>query len=135
MNRIMPSDKTYVATSEIAKAGRGVFAKVEIKKDELIEKCPVIEVSKHDTSNLTETILVTYFYYFGKDKERSVIVLGFGSLYNHTDKPNAIYKEKQEEMTIEFFASRDIKKNEEITVSYTQDIQNNNRPLWFKASE
>ena len=47
-------------------AGRGVFARVVIKKGELIEKCPVIEIPQHDVAALSDSILLTYIYFFGK---------------------------------------------------------------------
>lgn len=112
-------------------AGRGVFARVAIKKGETIERCPVIEVSQHDFAELGESILVTYFYFFGKKKERCLMVLGFGSIYNHDDFPNATYTIKTTEKTIEFTSSRNIKKDEEITVNYTQGMQRI-APLWFE---
>ena len=111
-------------------AGRGVFARVAIKKGELIEKCPVIPIPEHDVAALSESILLTYFYFFGKNRERMVVALGFGSIYNHTDSPNATYKEHERELTIDFIARRDIQKGEEITVNYVQG-KNNKNPLWF----
>ncbi len=111
-------------------AGRGVFAKGVIKKGELIETCPVIPIPEHDVSALSESILLTYFYFFGKKRERMVVALGFGSIYNHTDPPNAMYKENKKDQAIEYYALRDIKKDEEITVNYVQG-KNNNSPLWF----
>ena len=111
-------------------AGRGVFAKAGIKKGELIEKCPVIPIPEHDVAALSESILLTYFYFFGKKRERMVVALGFGSIYNHTDTPNATYKEHEKEQTIDFIALRDIQKDEEITVNYVQE-KNNKNPLWF----
>lgn len=59
-----------------------------------------------------------------------VVALGFGSIYNHTDNPNAMYKEYEKELTIDFIALRDIQKDEEITVNYVQG-NNNKNPLWF----
>jgi len=73
---------------------------------------------------------LTYFYFFGKKKERLVLTLGFGSLYNHTDTPNARYKEQYSETAIDFIALRDIKKDEEITVNYAQG-KKKKHPLWF----
>jgi uncharacterized protein len=118
-------------------SGRGVFARVAIKKGELIERCPVIEIPEHDVASLSQSILLTYFYFFGKKKERIVVALGFGSIYNHTYTPNAKYKEQQEEQAIDFIAIADIQKDEEITVNYIQGKQKNKYPLWFSpvASE
>ncbi len=76
MDKIKTSDKIYVAQSRIFNGGRGVFARVDIKKDEVIERCPVIEVPPHDVANLTDSILITYFYYLGKNKDRVLITLG-----------------------------------------------------------
>jgi uncharacterized protein len=128
----MNYNKIYIGKSKIPNAGRGVFAGCNIKKDEIIERCPVIEVSKYDTSNLTESILVTYFFYFGKNKERSAIALGLGSIYNHTYKPNAKFKIKQKDMAIDFIALENIKKGEEITINYYNGNPKNS-PLWFEV--
>lgn len=133
MKKIFNSSKLYVAKSKIPNSGRGVFANQNIKKGEIIETCPVIEVSKHDMSNLEESILVTYFF-FGKKKEISVIALGFGSIYNHTYTPNATYKKKIAEKTMKFIALKNIKKNEEITVNYNSGDPKNKTSLWFHSS-
>lgn len=111
-------------------AGRGVFARIAIKKGELIETCPVIPIPEHDVSGLSEGILLHYFYFFGKKLERMVLALGFGSIYNHTDTPNATYKEREKDQAIDFIALQDIQKSEEITVNYVQG-KNNSHPLWF----
>ncbi len=131
MKKLPTSDKIYIRQSRILNAGRGVYARRDIKKDEIIEKCPVVEVPKHDMANLRESILVTYFFYFGKNKERLAVALGFGSIYNHSYKPNARFKIKHTEKSIDFIALNDIKKDEEITVNYKYGNPKNKRPLWF----
>lgn len=132
MNKLLTSDKIYVGPSRIPNADRGVFARCNIKKGEVIEKCPVILVSRHDTSNLSESILVTYFFYFGKSKEQLAIALGFGSIYDHSYQPNATYKIKAREKIIEFSAIKDIRKDEEITVNYNFGNPKDKTPLWFE---
>lgn len=134
MKKLVTSDKIYISQSKRPKAGRGVFAGVDIKKGELIERCPVIDVPKYDVSSLRESILVTYFYYFGKIKERLVIALGFGSIYNHSYEPNAIYNENHKERVMDFAALKTIKKDEEITVNYSSGNLKNKNPLWFKVA-
>jgi len=131
MDKLLSSDKIYVSQSKMIKAGRGVFAGVDIKKNEIIERCPIIEISKHDTFNLGETILVTYLFFFGKNKEKSGIALGFGSIYNHSYSPNALYKIKDKEGLIDFISLKDIKKDEEITINYNHGKPNDKSPLWF----
>ena len=134
MNKLLASDKVYVGQSKIPNAERGVFARCDIRKDEIIEKCPIILVPKYDMSNLNESILVTYFFYFGKSKEHLLIALGFGSIYDHSYEPNATYKIKPTEKTITFIAIKDIKKDQEITVNYNNGNQKDKRPLWFNMN-
>ncbi len=133
MKKLFASDKIYISQSKILNAGRGVYARHDIKKDEIIEKCPVIEVPEHDMANLRESFLVTYFFYFGKNKERLAVALGFGSIYNHTHKPNARYKIKHTENSIDFIALNDIKKDDEITINYNPGIPKNKSSLWFEV--
>jgi SET domain-containing protein len=133
MKKLLTSDKIYISKSSLLNAGRGVYARCNIKKYEIIERCPVIEVAKYDTSNLGESILVTYFFYFGRRKERSAIALGFGSIYNHSYEPNATYKIKITEKMIDFVAVKDIKKDSEITVNYNFGNPKDKNPLWFEV--
>ncbi|HVT00745.1 MAG TPA: SET domain-containing protein-lysine N-methyltransferase [Patescibacteria group bacterium] len=132
MNKILSPNKIYVAPSDIAKSERGVFARDDIKKGELIEICPIIELSEHDTSEINDNILITYLYYFGKKKEQAAVALGFGSIYNHTRKPNATYEIKEKEGVIEFTAIENIKKDEEITVNYNHANPYDKTPMWFE---
>lgn len=46
------------------------------------------------------------------------IALGFGSIYSHSYEPNATYKKRFKNKTIDFIAIKDIKKGGEITVNY-----------------
>jgi SET domain-containing protein len=135
MKKLLASDKVYAGKSTIHNAGRGVFARRDIKKGEIIETCPIIEVPKNDTSKLKESILVTYFFYFGRKKERLALALGFGSMYNHSYKPNAIYKVKPSQKTIDFIALDDIKKGREITFDYSNggNLKSKKNPLWFEV--
>ena len=131
MEKIIPSSKICIAKSKIPNAGRGVFATRNFKKGETIETCPIIELSKYDTSNLKESFLVTYFFFFGKNKERLAIALGFGSIYNHSNTPNATFKVKSKEAVIEFSSIKNIKKYEEITFDYHHGTSKKS-PLWFE---
>lgn len=132
MKKLTPSVKTYVAESAIANAGRGVFAAANIKKDEVIEICPVILVPKSDMSSLKKSFLVNYYFYIGKDNSMLAIALGFGSIYNHSYEPNATYKKNLKERTITFFAIKDIKKGDEITTNYNYGNPKDKSRLWIK---
>lgn len=124
-------NKIYISQSKIPNAGRGVFANVHIRKGEIIEQCPVIEIPDHDASQVNKSILNTYIYYLGKNKDQLVIALGFGSIYNHTHQPNAKYKKMLSKARIDFVSIQEIFKDEEITVNYNQGNQKDKSPLWF----
>ena len=132
MKKITSSDCLYVSKSKISKADRGVFAGRSIKKGEIIERCPMIEIQKNDTALLNKSILVTYFFYFGKDKKRQAIALGFGSIYNHSHSPNAKFKIQEKDSLIEFVSIKNIKKDEEITFNY-YGTSPPKSPLWFEV--
>lgn len=132
MTKLTTSHKIYTDISKIPNSGRGVFAKCDIKKGELIERCPVIELPQEDAANLTDSIIITYVYHLGKNKERALFPLGFGALYNHNYTPNAEYKGVLKEGFINFIAIKDIKKDEEITVNYNTGDKKGQNPLWFE---
>lgn len=132
MKKLLTSEKIYINKSKILNAGRGVYAGQNIKKGEIIETCPFIDIPEYDLANLNQSILNTYFFFHGKQKEKLFIALGFGSIYNHTHNPNAKYKIKSSESNIEFIALKDIKKDEEITINYNQENLKNKNPLWFE---
>ena len=131
MKKNLAFSNVYVKESTIANAGRGVFASRDIKKGELIEKCPVIEISACDTAVLNESMLVTYLFYCGENKDQSLVALGYGSIYNHSYKPNAKYNIELEEKAMDFIAIRDMGKDEEITINYKGDSENTDL-LWFE---
>jgi len=133
MKKYETSSKVFVSNSKMKNAGRGVFAKEDIKKNELIEICPVILAPKSDYSNLAQSLFTTYFFYFGRKKDQMAIALGFGSIYNHSYTPNAKYKINVKDKTIRFSAIENIKKGEEITFNYSNGNPTNKNPLWFEV--
>jgi uncharacterized protein len=62
--------------------------------------------------------------------ERSVIALGYGSLYNHFCPSNADYFMDFEAETIDIVAVRYIEAGDEITINYNGDPRNA-EPTWF----
>lgn len=129
------SNKIYISKSRISKAGRGIFAYIQIRKDNLIESCPVIEIKRQDVSLIKQTELKNYYFLWHKQKKiatKVVICLGFGSIYNHSFKPNATYKKRIKEKRIDFVALKDINKGEEITVNYNYGNPDDKSTLWIK---
>ncbi len=130
MNKIS-TDRLYVLKSKIPESGNGVFANIDIKEGDLIERCPIIELPDDNLEAVEQSFLVNYIFYFGEKRERMLLALGYGSIYNHKENPNAKYRIDEKEATIEFIAINNIKKDDEITVNYIQDHKDNKNPLWF----
>lgn len=96
--------------------GFGVFAAQTIKKGTLLEECYIIISRKGGDKALED-------YYFDV-KGKYGVFLGYGSIYNHSDDPNADYFIYAKRRIAKIKAARTIRKGEEIFVSYGED--------WFK---
>jgi SET domain-containing protein len=116
---ISPPTKIYVSESKIH--GLGVFASAKISEGEVFEKCPVhdLQIPKGETSPL----FLDYRFNWpqGIDWEQQVVSWGYGSLYNHSDNPNANWRSNLEDRTFEFYATKEIEPGEEILVWYGDD--------------
>ncbi|MEX0595200.1 MAG: SET domain-containing protein [Candidatus Paceibacterota bacterium] len=119
--------KIYLKKSKIH--GLGIFALEDIATGEVIETCPVLILSKKDTETIDKTEL--YNYYFSWKNQTSALALGFGSIYNHAYIPNARYKTNYLRKQIIFIATKDINKDQEITVNYNGDPLSQNK-VWFE---
>ncbi|MEK7550831.1 MAG: SET domain-containing protein [Patescibacteria group bacterium] len=97
--------------------GRGVFALKEFGVGEIIEDCPVINITPNERKRVEKTIFNYYIYPWRSTRSGS-LVLGCGSLYNHSFDPNADWKQNFKSETMVYRALRSIKKGEEITVNY-----------------
>jgi uncharacterized protein len=98
--------------------GRGVFARRPIAKGKLIEASPVIPLSAADEQKLAGTALDQYLFAWGEPAEAACLVLGLGSLYNHSPAPNAAACRNDGEARMEFVALCDIAAGEQVFVDY-----------------
>jgi uncharacterized protein len=110
---IDPPSAIRVAETSV---GRGVFAVRDIETGETIELCPVLELSSEDASG----VLTDYVVDSGDGNDGQVLMLGYGSLYNHSDEPNAEYVHEADD-AYAFVALRDIAAGEQVTISYARD--------------
>lgn len=92
----------------------------------------MIVVPEAQVDDLVKTALVDYYFGWGGTRDDAAICLGYGSLFNHSPHPNAMYVRKTEERTIFFVTVRAVKKDEEITVSYRGGFGDPG-PVWFEA--
>lgn len=119
---------------KIAKMGRGVFATKHYLPGDIIEACPVIVLSVADRKKIDQTKLYNYYFSWGTQLNKAAIALGYGSLYNHSYKPNARYIKMINKNCIQIAALQPIKPGDEIKVNYNGDPKNKNA-LWFPVIE
>lgn len=114
--------------------GFGVFATDNIDKGILIEESPVIFVPGSKADLVMGTPLGNYVFDFPfkKDRSRILLALGYGSLFNHSDKPNAeaYLPSSHRERVLSFWTIKPIKAGEEVTISY-----NDPDSLWFNPKK
>ncbi len=95
---------------------RGIIANRDFKNGEVIEKCPVILVPKTQENALKQTVLWKYYYEWSH--KFHCIVLGYGSLINHSYTPNTRYVFDYRNTLLVYKAIKTIKIGEEILVNY-----------------
>jgi SET domain-containing protein len=97
--------------------GFGVFAADKIIKGELIERCYCITIGNNIPNSLEN---YAFSYPPGNEEHNfSVLPLGYGSVYNHSDENNAHWiKTPDVEMHFDFIALKNIEIGEEICTNY-----------------
>ncbi len=122
----------YISQSKILHAGRGVFAANIFKKGDIIENCPILDLSDNDYPHLQKTKLRNYYFMWNETSTRSVLALGYGMLYNHSYTPNATYVKDHKNGLVIFKAIENINIDEEITVNYNYGDPNATSKLWIE---
>jgi hypothetical protein len=131
MNVVFPV-KAVVKDTETVK-GRGVFATTAFVAGELVESCPVIVL--YQSFDLLAPKLQRVVYNWGKLAKMepcTALPLGYGSLYNHANPANMMYRADVENQTLNYFAARDIVDGEELSVNYNSGGQPEyEKNTWF----
>ena len=109
------SQSEFLEVRRIPGKGRGVFARKAILKGTIFETVPLLVVKQDD---IIASTLMDYVYAW--TGSTVALALGYGSLYNHSFKPNARYDDLSQQRK-EFTAIRDIEAGEEITINYNGD--------------
>lgn len=112
--------------------GRGVFAAKDFKAGDTIEVCPVIVIPTNQLKLMDDSVMSSYVFEWTEMPETYAIVLGYGSLYNHSSDPNSEFDTDYEKNTMVFTALRDIKRGEEICTDYQWELEEESTPEWFK---
>jgi uncharacterized protein len=126
--------KKNIIVRWVAKKGRGVFALRDFKEGEIIESCPVINITPKERKIVEKTIFNFYIYPWRSTLSGS-LVLGYGSIYNHSYSPNADWKQNFKTNSMVYRALRPIKKGEEITVNYNGEPDDQTPIDWFEVEK
>jgi SET domain-containing protein len=107
--------------------GKGIFALEDILKDEVIEICPMVPLQHRMNYHHDQTIRDYCFAQICPCEEckkhggHFLMVLGYGQVYNHHDDNNARISFSIPNGTALINANKDIKKGEEIFISYGEN--------------
>lgn len=116
---ILPPKK--VKLIDIPGKGRGVVATEAIRAGEVIEVCPILILRPKDAAFL-ENGSDTLHYYFLEQTifNRSCVMFGYASMYNHSFEPNADldYDDNPAEQYVLIRALKSIEPGEEIVWNY-----------------
>ena len=129
MFTVNPRRNEYFIKSVIPKQsethGVGIFATSDIKKHTCIERSPIITFDNSifiDFAREHEVNHILYSYVFRCENGSTALPWGYACLYNHSPKPNATWKwtecDGDFKYAIEFWATKDIAKGEEIFTRY-----------------
>jgi len=122
--------KRYLYLKGTGQKGRGVFTNKTIPSDTIIEDSPVIVMDKADRIYLDKTLLHDYIFEWGLQKDKCCMALGYLPIYNHSYISNCEYFMNFEDETIQVKTIRIIDKEEELTINYNGNW-NDNKKVWF----
>jgi len=97
--------------------GLGVFADRDFDKDEVVEICPYLLIHKDEMDD--DCSVCDYTFEFDDDTE--VLMLGYGSMYNHHQNNNLEYVYDEDKDLFEYVTLRPVQKGEELTVNYGEE--------------
>ncbi len=123
-----------IVIKRIPKKGRGVFALKDFKKGDIVENAPVLIFTPKERKHLEKTLL-NYYVYPWRSTRGAALVLGFGSIYNHSYSPNADWKQNFKTRSMIYRAIKTIKKGEEIMVNYNGEPDDNAPIDWFEVKK
>jgi len=122
------NEAIFVATTD--NRGRGVFTRLALPKNTLVEIAPVIVMTKKDRGFLDQTMLHDYIFEWGEKQDQCCMALGYVPLYNHSFRSNCEYEMSFRKQLITVKTVRAVEAGEELFINYNGDW-NNSKPLWF----
>ena len=111
--------------------GIGVFATKDIKKGDIVEVCPMMLFPEKEKKLLDRTTLKDYYFNY---EDGAAVMLGYGSIYNHSNRANVevIMKEVmvEGEVFANYVAYKNIKKGEELFINYNGNPNSKKKPFY-----
>jgi SET domain-containing protein len=114
--KISPPTKIYLKDSPLHNLG--VFSSQKIKKGEVIDTCPFLSFPQNSKEKIPVFSNYTFCYPRSENWTIHALVLGYGSYYNHSEKPNVDWYTNEEDQTFVYFAINDINDEEELLINY-----------------
>lgn len=111
--------------------GLGVFTNAPIQTNDVIEICPIVVIPKKQIEWIDKTIIYEYYFKWNNPVGSACIALGYGSIYNHSFRPNAEVISDLEHNSITIKCIKPIAPGEEICIDYCGGEQNRDQ-LWFE---
>jgi SET domain-containing protein len=99
--------------------GQGVFALVDIKAGEVIERCPYLVIDDDDLAE--ENRLNDYLFTSPDVATDYLVIMGYGMMYNHSSDANAEWEIDDDNRFVRFSANKDICAGEEIFQDYGEE--------------
>ena len=121
------------------KGGRGVFARKNIDAGQVIERVPVILIPESQVFGADpiarRSARISWYVFEWLETKRGYVALslGYGSIYNHSDTPNAAYEMEMPDIMI-FRAKADIPTGAEIFIDYRGQRAGGANDLGFEPS-
>jgi uncharacterized protein len=107
-----------VEYSKRANGSYTVLGKTQFAKGEIIEIAPIIFVGLEAKA---VPRLKDYIFEIDQQKQIYGVVLGYGSLYKHSETPNITFAYNSQNRQMYFIAARTISAGEELSIDYGKD--------------
>lgn len=114
-----------IAAGDSSIHGRGVFALEKIDAGEILEECHFFLLDER-RFDLIDPVLkeMVFAWPAHQPDHRFAVVLGGGTIYNHSYENNATWETDEIACCFRFRAIRDIEKGEEIFTNYNRSNGN-----------
>lgn len=117
---IQPPTKIVLKESPIH--GLGVFSSNKISKGETIEECPFLAFPQNKNEKVPAFSNYTFCFPRGEIWTTHALVMGYGSYYNHSEKPNVDWYTLNQSGIFVFVALDDIEEGQELFINYSNGV-------------